>query len=596
MAVTNKREGVNLMKGKLLLVVSILLILLGGIVANLVQNDSGNILVRDVRFAGTGGKIMSGLLFIPKNATPKTPAPGILAIHGYINSRETQSGFAIEFARRGWVVLELDQTGHGYSDPPAFSNGYGGPDGLAYLRTLDFVDKSKIGLEGHSMGGWACLAAAKVHPNDYNAIVLEGSSTGKPFAPEGDTAYPKNMALVFSTHDEFSMLMWGVPTAGEVVKSEKLKSVFGTTDTIVPEKVYGSIEAGTARILYQPNTTHPGDHLSTAAIGYAILWFQKTLGQENTLPPGDQIWYWKEAATLVGFIGAILLLFAAGGLLLQTGWFSSLKGTPQNPKPATGAGWWIGFALMFFVPTITYLHLTLIGNLAAKASPVFPQQVTNCILFWMVVNALISLILFSIWHFTSNRKKGGNLISYGIKAPAGIDWKKIGLSAWFAFLVTAIVYLSVVLVAYFFNVDFRFWIMPLKPMSLLQTKIALRYLIPFALFYIMFAVVLQGQMRSLTGSTAKKMVMSAVVASLGYLALLLVLYIPLLTGGGVPVPDIRMTLYVIVAMQLLPLFVLVSVISAYFFEKTGLVYAGAFINAMFITWYIVASEATHIAF
>ncbi len=583
------------MKGKLLLVVSVILILIGGIVANVIQNDSCSIRVRDVRFAGTGGTIMSGLLFIPKSATPKTPAPGILAIHGYINSRETQSGFAIEFARRGWVVLELDQTGHGYSDPPAFKNGYGGPDGLAYLRSLDIVDKNKIGLEGHSMGGWACLAAAKVCPNDYKAIVLEGSSTGKPYAPEGDAAYPKNMALVYSTCDEFSMLMWGVPLAREVVKSEKLKKVFDVTGTIEPGKVYGSIEDGTARVLYQPNTTHPGDHLSCSAIGYAISWFQKTLGQENTLPPNNQIWYWKEMATLISLIGAILLLFAAGDLLLQTGWFNSLKGTPQNPKPATGAGWWTGFALMFFVPTITWFPLTLLGNVAAKASPIFPQQITNCVLFWMLANALLSLIFFSIWHFASNRKKGGNLISYGLKTAAGMDWKKIALSAWFAFLVTSIVYLSVVLTSYFFNVDFRFWIIPVKPMSLVQTRIALRYLIPLALFYIMFAVVLQGQMRSVKGSTAKRMIMSMVVAALGYLVLLLILYIPLLSGAAVPVTNVKMTLYVIVAIVMLPLFVIVSLISAYFYEKTGLVYAGAFTNAMFIAWYLAASQATHVA-
>ena len=83
----------------------------------------------------------------------------------------------------------------------------------------------------------ACLAAAKVHPDDYKAIVLEGSSTGKPFAAEGDPTWPKNMALVFSAHDEFSMLMWGVPTAGEVVKSEKLKKVFGVEILLPPSNL-----------------------------------------------------------------------------------------------------------------------------------------------------------------------------------------------------------------------------------------------------------------------------------------------------------------------------------------------------------------------
>ena len=584
------------MKGKSLLVVSIIVILAGGIVANVIQNDSCKIRVRDVRFAGTRGKMMSGLLFIPKNATPKTPAPGILAIHGYINTRETQSGFAIEFARRGWVVLELDETGHGYSDPPAFANGYGAPDGLAYLRSLDFVDQNRIGLEGHSMGGWACLVAAKLHPDDYKSIVLEGSSTGGAFAPEGSTTFPKNMALVFSAYDEFSIPMWGVPSARDVVKSEKLKKVFGVTDPILPDKIYGSIEEGTARVLYQPKTTHPGDTLSCSAIGYAISWFQKTLGEEKSRSPADQIWYWKEMATLVSLVGAILLLFAAGNLLLQTGCFHSLKGIPQNPKPATGAAWRIGFALLFFVPTLTYFPLIFYGSSYAKACRIFPQQESNNILFWMLVNAALSLIFFLIWHFSSNKKKGGNGISYGLKTSTGMDWKKIGLSAWFAFLVTAIVYLSVVVISYFFTVDFRFWVIPLKPMSPIQTKIALRYLIPFALFYIMFAVVLQGQMRSLKGGTAKRMVMSMVVAALGYLVMLLALYIPLLAGGAVPIiKDLRMTLYVIVAIQMLPLFVIASLISSYFYEKTGVVYAGAFTNAILITWYIVASQATHVA-
>ena len=86
---------------------------------------------------GTNGTMMSGPLYIPKGVTAENPAPGIVAIHGYINSRETQSGFAIEYARRGYVVLASDQTGHGYSDPPAFANGFGGIDSAAWFIPMD---------------------------------------------------------------------------------------------------------------------------------------------------------------------------------------------------------------------------------------------------------------------------------------------------------------------------------------------------------------------------------------------------------------------------------------------------------------------------
>jgi pimeloyl-ACP methyl ester carboxylesterase len=180
-----------------LAIAGVILILAGGLLAHLTQT-SGGIRIQDVRFKGAKGNTMSALLYIPANATPQIPAPGILAVHGYINSRETQDGFAIEFARRGYVVLALDQTGHGYSDPPAFANGFGGPDGLTYLRSLEFVDKTNIGLEGHSMGGWTVLAAATAMPNDYKSMVLEGSSTGKPFAADGTPSWPRNVALVFA--------------------------------------------------------------------------------------------------------------------------------------------------------------------------------------------------------------------------------------------------------------------------------------------------------------------------------------------------------------------------------------------------------------
>ncbi len=102
-------------------------------------------------FLGTKGIRTSILLCVPTGVIAEKKVPCVVAIHGIINSRETQDGFAIEFARRGYVVLALDQTGHGYSDPPAFGNGYGGIDGLNYLRSLNIVDVDHISLEGHSM-------------------------------------------------------------------------------------------------------------------------------------------------------------------------------------------------------------------------------------------------------------------------------------------------------------------------------------------------------------------------------------------------------------------------------------------------------------
>jgi len=185
-----------------LAILGVVLILAGGLLAHFTQT-AGGIRIEDVRFKGAKGNTMSALLYIPPNATPQIPAPGILAVHGYINSRETQDGFAIEFARRGYVVLALDQTGHGYSDPPAFANGFGGPDALAHLRSLAIVDKNNIGLEGHSMGGWTVLAAANSKSNEpllNTARKRHATSAGRHVPRQGRRRAAPAATMCLATH------------------------------------------------------------------------------------------------------------------------------------------------------------------------------------------------------------------------------------------------------------------------------------------------------------------------------------------------------------------------------------------------------------
>ncbi|MGL4541744.1 MAG: serine aminopeptidase domain-containing protein, partial [Polymorphobacter sp.] len=113
------------MRGWGLLLFGLLLVIGGSFVASRVQTAGGT-RVSDIRFAGDNGATLRALLYVPAGVSPASKAPAILAVHGYINSAETQSAFAIEFARRGYVVLALDQAGHGYSSSPAFGNGFGG--------------------------------------------------------------------------------------------------------------------------------------------------------------------------------------------------------------------------------------------------------------------------------------------------------------------------------------------------------------------------------------------------------------------------------------------------------------------------------------
>ena len=579
-----------------LLYIALALMLVGGLVASLVQTDFGKVTVKDVRFAAPNGRMYSALLYIPKGVSVDKPAPGILAIHGYINSRETQDGFAIEFARRGYVVLALDQSGHGYSEGPAFADGFGGIEGLRYLRTLDIVDKTNIGLEGHSMGGWAVVVAAATFPDGYKSMVLEGSSTGTYGAPDGTPTFPRNLAIVESQWDEFSALMWLTPKAVDAGKTDKMKAVFATTSDIVIGQVYGDIAAGTARVLYQPKMVHPGDHISPVAIGHAVDWFQKTLTGGNTIPSMSQTWYWKEIATLFALIGFFMFLVAAGGLLLYAPYFATLADPLPAAKGPVGFGWWIAALLTVIIGPLTlFTFTTWEATLFPNASALFPQNITSQVTFWAVLNGLITLVLFLIWHFFLVKKENrGTADEYGLTWNKKLNWGKIGKSFVLALSVVALGYSTLLLTDFFFKTDYRFWVFAVKLLNLQQFTIVLKYIIPLFVYFFLASMALFAQIRRANLTIWQEMGANAALFVVGYMGLLLFEYIPMWTNGLLLNP--AQPLWTIIAYQFVPILGLAAMLTTFFYRKTGRIYTGAFLNAMLFTWIVVAGTAIHFAF
>ena len=567
----------------LLFAIGWLIVLAGSLLAYITETANG-VRIQDVRFTGSDGIAMSALLYIPPNATKATPAPGILAVHGYINSRETQSGFAIEFARRGYVVLALDQTGHGYSGAPVFANGFGGPDGLKYLRGLDIVDPANIGLEGHSMGGWTVLQAAAKYPDGYKAIVLEGSSTGSGVAPEGSPQFPHNLALVYSQYDEFSVMMWEVDRASTVTQSQKLWKVFGTDKPVVPGQVYGAIADGTARVLYTPAITHPWDHISKEAIGDSLAWFGQTLQGGTPLPADDQIWPRKEFGTLVALIGCVVVMLGAFEAMLKQPYFARIAHAPVVVRAARSPLWWLGLVCSAAIPVLSFY--TFIGWGGSWApSWAFPQAITNQVLVWALLNGLIAVGL-----------------GFLLRAPRVAFFTDVAPSLLIALASVATAYAALLIADFLFKVDFRWWVVALKLMNAAQFRMFLFYVIPFAVYFVLLlrsvlsALPVQGE------SVGAQYLSSVTALAGGFAVFLLVEYVTLfssgllfttwLTGGHVSSPVAP--LWTIVAIQFLPLMALVAVIGTFTYRRTGSYLPGAFICALFVTWYIVAGQAVQV--
>lgn len=577
-----------------LLVLSLILVFGGGLLASLIQTNGGNVVVKDIRFTTAKGDMMSALLYVPSTATPENPAPAALAVHGYINTRETQSPYSIELARRGYVVLAIDQRGHGYSDPPAFAERFGGPDGLTYLRSLNMVDKNQIVLSGHSMGGWTVLSAAAALPEGYAAVVVSGSSTGVFGVPAGDAKFPRNFAVVYGKYDEFSATMWGSPTGAGVVDTEKMKKAFNTDTTVEIGKLYGSLADGSARKLYQPAQTHPANHITHSGIAAVVDWVQTTTNAPKPISPDDQVWQWKEFGTLISLIGGVMFLFGFAKVVIAVPFFAHLR---EQPAPAVGihnAGWWLAAAIFVAIPALTYFYFQgLAGGLGSNRW--LSQNLTTGFMVWAVGNALISVVLFLLWHFFLGGKRGGgNAHSYGLTWSNG-TLKKLGLTALMAIVVVAGLYLVLAVNVGLFTADFRIWVVALKLMNTLQFCIFLGYFIPFTVFFVLLGLPLHGQLRGNDNTRfAVVMLRNAVLMGLGIAVLLLYQYAPLFAGNTLAIP--AQALLTIVALQFVVLLPIAGLISTYCFHLTGHVYLGGFVNGLFLTWLIVAGQATHFGF
>lgn len=194
-------------------------------VADRVQRDNGRVAIEDGTITTECGDV-AYKLYIPASATPETPAPGVLLLHGYQNDHETNAAYAIELARRGYVALSIDCYGHGATTAGLTSRGYvnhkvtvnygndseedgtfveiggptryrimmnfsnlsffddhysrdaegndirdssvGGASAYAYLASLPYVDDTRLALTGHSMGTWSSWSVAAAFADATN--------------------------------------------------------------------------------------------------------------------------------------------------------------------------------------------------------------------------------------------------------------------------------------------------------------------------------------------------------------------------------------------------------------------------------------------
>jgi len=122
-----------------------------------------------VYYLSEGLKIFA-LLTIPNGTPPSGGWPGIVFNHGYIppeiyKTTERYIAYVDRLASAGYVVFRIDYRGHDRSEGVA-RGAYGDPgytvdvlNAVASLQKYPLVNPQKIGMWGHSMGGFLTLRA-----------------------------------------------------------------------------------------------------------------------------------------------------------------------------------------------------------------------------------------------------------------------------------------------------------------------------------------------------------------------------------------------------------------------------------------------------
>ncbi len=230
----------------------------------------------------------------------------------------------------------------------------------------------------------------------------------------------------------------------------------------------------------------------------------------------------------------------------------------------------------------------------------FPMMMVNGVVWWFVIINIIGFFLFRRWFKRQKRETGLTLADLGISYRTdrfSLDWAQIGKTVLLGTILFASVYVIAHLLEAIFIVDYRFIFPFASDLTPYRGLMFLLYF-PFLLLgFVLMALFLHGQFRhrqketwlrtwlSWTGSNILAMILPLIL-------FLLIQYVPLLTVGVVPLvgPGGMLANFTMSLFHIIGVLVLVVPISTWFYQLTGKIYLGAFVNAALVAWMFTSSQ------
>jgi dienelactone hydrolase len=608
------------MKEKLLkrngfwLVLSLVLVLISAVGASLVQTDGGTVKVKEMYWETSTGVGLSALIFKPDSATAENKAPAIVVSHGRYNNKEMQEGNFVELARRGYVVISIDMYGHGDSDYTKIdTNATGGTgmyDAVKLLADLPYVDADRIGVTGHSAGGFAVNYSVAIdNAADEQLIAAALLVSADPTYADADGNLvdvfgDRDAGVIAGQYDEFFFRVNG-PTGPsnaprDYIDTPNAQSFlnYGSEGGDVRDADTVYTDGGGMRVIYTPAEIHPWAHFSAESVGYAVEFFEDALGAPEPIAPEAQLWQLREFFTALGLVGFGIFLVAFTRALLATRPFAALA-AEQAPQilPATrkGLAWfWGGVVASVIISAVSFVLVTVNPTVSGigffGAPPLHPQGPPFFIGVWAALNGIAGLIILAITYNAFSKKNGQTFRAAGVLP----GWRKLFHTLGLAAVVVVSAYALVFIVDYFFTTDFRLWVLAIRAFEPDKLLIALPYLPFFLLYFVVNSILLNGFSRiTLAGREWLNTAVLAVANALGPVIIIVIQYVTFFSTG-LPVGGLGpfSAMYVIWLFPVVVILAAAAVISRKIYRSTGNPWLAGFINAAVVTLIAVSNSLT----
>ena len=520
MKTENERKALKKVLAVSLLLV-VLTVLLWGI-----QSNWGAVKISRFNIQGDNGTKISGISYVPKNASNEKPLPTVVIFHGRSNHAHSNDTWSMELARRGYVVFSPDLSGGGESD--VNSREEQGASVLQYVGNLPFVDKANLNIVGYSAGCATTLYSQQKHPELVNGVVtVFGPFMVQMFTKNQPVNLDCNYGMIKAKADQYDYNFIGDPAANE----KYITTTFGLPENVQYNKVYEYGNGNIFRYDMVNDALHQTGNISGQTISYIIEDIELFSEAPVKLASNDLMWLPQQAVSLACALCVIFFIAFMANLLMYNPFFAAIKApVPQN-KGLRGKKLTLRIFMDIAIPTVLFVPVSAYVMMWTAKSKIFTSTNLNGIMGWLVALGLISVVMLII-RFQKAKKEGTKIpfsdLALGAEGEEKFVWSRVIRSFIMGSLVVGIVLIWLGAIEGFAGVTYQFW----NIATMLRVN-HMRFLRAIPYICIIFFAMITGGMGMLvtrrlpeTGNEKKDMVVAVIVnlvISAACLAILLIL-------------------------------------------------------------------------